>query len=662
LSYEISLSGQDIFVATNTANVPAVAPNAAFAGDGSRTSTTLALQLVEGGIDVSSLQLGGNFDACNPQSTVTVKTRSSASFTSELKDYDILKFSATPPAEASVTAITPQCRDLSGSNTFSISGTYVGINPVWSTSTGTLSNQSYSNGVATATLTLPSTTAGTSATVTLTVQTDNPQCNQPGTDSKTATVNPLPTVSAGDDKVINCNSENGQVTLTATSTPAGTYLWTASNGGTIVGATNALSVVVSSAGTYTFRSTTANGCFATDAAVVTRDVAAPVVSAGDDQALSCDTHTAQLSGSSTTAGATFAWVASNGGHIVSGGNTATPTVDAAGTYTLTVTNPANGCTATDVALVTAPVCATYCTYTQGFYGNKNGLAMLPGLLTTPITIGRAGHSFTIPANTSMVKSAAKLNSIMPGGNTPAVLKAGDCSMMTSCLSQYLTNQGRINNVLLSQTITLTLNTRLKGGILSSFAIKSGYIVTQGGCMQLNSSVVNYLTANGTKLATVSDLLNLANDVLGGTKTAGAGGVPSLSNINSVIDAINNIFDECKSFSGYFSTCPFFTTSNTSVRVVEDQLENLKALKLSTYPNPYNDKVRFVIQSPNSGKASLEVYNMLGQKLHTVFQGDVQAGTSQTYEYAVPEIYRSTLIYLYRQGDKIVTGKLLQAKK
>ncbi|MBK8347304.1 MAG: hypothetical protein IPL08_06635 [Saprospiraceae bacterium] len=45
-------------------------------------------------------------------------------------------------------------------------------------------------------------------------------------------------------------------------------------------------------------------------------------------------------------------VASNGGNIVSGGTTATPTVNAAGTYTLTVTQTATGCTATDAAVVT----------------------------------------------------------------------------------------------------------------------------------------------------------------------------------------------------------------------------------------------------------------------------------------------------------------------
>ncbi|MDQ3277162.1 MAG: T9SS type A sorting domain-containing protein, partial [Bacteroidota bacterium] len=196
---------------------------------------------------------------------------------------------------------------------------------------------------------------------------------------------------------------------------------------------------------------------------------------------------------------------------------------------------------------------------------------------------------------------------------------------------------------------------------STFPINSGYIVTQDGCTQLNSSVVNYLTANGTTTATVSDLLNLANDVLGGTKTAGAGGVPSLSAINAAIDAINNIFDGCKNFIGYYSTCPYSTMLTTSVRG-EEPLGTLNALKVSTYPNPFRDKVRFVIESPVSGRVSLEVYNMLGQKVHTVFQGHVTGGISQVVEYNVSLLRQGNLMYTLIMNGERVTGKLLYLKQ
>ena len=85
----------------------------------------------------------------------------------------------------------------------------------------------------------------------------------------------------------------------------------------------------------------------------------PNANAGLDKSIGCiSASTVQLSGSSTTTGVTFSWTASNGGNIVSGGNTATPTVNAAGTYILTVTIAA-GCTATDAVIVTAlqaPTC------------------------------------------------------------------------------------------------------------------------------------------------------------------------------------------------------------------------------------------------------------------------------------------------------------------
>ncbi len=72
--------------------------------------------------------------------------------------------------------------------------------------------------------------------------------------------------------------------------------------------------------------------------------------------LSCTVASVQLNGSSTTPNAQFSWTASNGGQILSGANTATPTVNAAGTYILTVTNPAGGCTAKDSTTATFIQC------------------------------------------------------------------------------------------------------------------------------------------------------------------------------------------------------------------------------------------------------------------------------------------------------------------
>jgi hypothetical protein len=79
------------------------------------------------------------------------------------------------------------------------------------------------------------------------------------------------------------------------------------------------------------------------------------------------------------------------------------------------------------------------------------------------------------------------------------------------------------------------------------------------------------------------------------------------------------------------------------------------------PNPFSDRIRFMLKSGVSGQGSLELYNTLGQKVKTVFQGYVNANQLQTIEYAVPNSQRSNLIYVFRVGNEQTSGKLIGLK-
>jgi hypothetical protein len=81
----------------------------------------------------------------------------------------------------------------------------------------------------------------------------------------------------------------------------------------------------------------------------------PDVNAGSDISITCDQPTGTLHGSSTTPGAIYSWTTTDG-VIDNGGQTANPQVSAAGTYTLQITNPACGYSATDVVTVTDVPC------------------------------------------------------------------------------------------------------------------------------------------------------------------------------------------------------------------------------------------------------------------------------------------------------------------
>jgi len=78
-----------------------------FAGNGGTVEVLSALQLVEAGIDLTAL--GVAVDVCSTAATFTVKSRSSTSFTSTLKDFVLVEFSLMPQPEASATNDGPVC-------------------------------------------------------------------------------------------------------------------------------------------------------------------------------------------------------------------------------------------------------------------------------------------------------------------------------------------------------------------------------------------------------------------------------------------------------------------------------------------------------------------------------------------------------------------------
>ena len=94
---EVPIPAGQAYIVTNGNNVDPAGNNTAFAGDGSASNTTLALQFVEMGINISALF--GNFDQCAPEATMLVKTRTSSSYTSELKDFSLFEFAITPQAD-----------------------------------------------------------------------------------------------------------------------------------------------------------------------------------------------------------------------------------------------------------------------------------------------------------------------------------------------------------------------------------------------------------------------------------------------------------------------------------------------------------------------------------------------------------------------------------
>jgi len=167
-----------------------------------------------------------------------------------------------------------------------------------------------------------------------------------------------PQANAGKADTLTCVRLSTNLAATASSGATFSYLWTTSGTGNILSGHTSLAPLVDNPGTYTLAVTnSANGCVSTSTVVVPENVKPPVVSAGADAVLTCAVTSLALTGSATGGAATYAWAASAGGNIQSGGTTPSPTIDRSGTYTLVATLLANGCTATDVAQVSTDTLA-----------------------------------------------------------------------------------------------------------------------------------------------------------------------------------------------------------------------------------------------------------------------------------------------------------------
>ena len=146
--------------------------------------------------------------------------------------------------------------------------------------------------------------------------------------------------------VLTCS--NPSTTLTASTTASGTttYSWTGPSGFTATGA----SVTATTAGTYNVTGTNSAGT-GTASVVVTGTTTPPAnVIAVNNGPQTCSNVAVLLTGSSATSGTTFAWSGPNG-FTATGATTNLTSLGQNGTYTLTATNPANGCTAITTTVV-----------------------------------------------------------------------------------------------------------------------------------------------------------------------------------------------------------------------------------------------------------------------------------------------------------------------
>jgi gliding motility-associated-like protein len=227
--------------------------------------------------------------------------------------------------------------------------------------------------------------------------------------TQNTTLPPLAIAGAG---VLTCATPT--LTLAGSSTAAGVQLTWATIAGvdtTVLAGGNNLPIT--QPGTYyLLGSSTTNGCENGIFVTINANQTPPLVDAGNTFTLDCAGETASLQGSASV-NATYQWSTVDG-NLVSGGNTLSPLVDEPGTYTLLVTNPANGCTASDAVEILPEIPVAYASVMQPSCVETTGVIQIDSItgLSDPIVYSLNGGAATdqdvfdavLPGNYTIVAS------------------------------------------------------------------------------------------------------------------------------------------------------------------------------------------------------------------------------------------------------------------
>jgi hypothetical protein len=234
------------------------------------------------------------------------------------------------------------------------------------------------------------------------------------------------------------------------------------------------------------------------------------------------------------------------------------------------------------------------------------------LLQNPLEIGipgTSGYSFTIETPQCVLDR-------LPGGGKSEALTDDDVDCTDNGYKTH--NDGRIKNALLAQTITMGLNLRLDENL---------------GDLDLDE--LFFYDYSGFSESTIQELYDMANNVLGGGSSS-----YNLGEIADALSAISDFFDECEELVD-----PANITTGIG--------NNLKeASSIALYPNPVNSRAAIEFNSKASAYTTLEVYNLMGKRVTTVFSGYTNSDETYSVTLNSSKLIPGVYILVLRNGKNL----------
>ena len=103
-------------------------------------------------------------------------------------------------------------------------------------------------------------------------------------------------------------------------------------------------------------------------------------------------------------------------------------------------------------------------------------------------------------------------------------------------------------------------------------------------------------------------------------------------------------------------------NNAKSAEITPVVKEFEYTELKVYPNPFSEQVRFEFVSPVAVQAKIDIYNMAGQMIRTIFDGFVEENTRYNAEFKPIDEVSGMYFYRMQLGDTIYNGKLVYKKE
>ena len=418
------------------------------------------------------------------------------------------------------------------------------------------------------------------------------------------------TATAGN--IITCT--NTSATLLGSSGTSGvTYSWTGPNNYTSA----VQNPVVTTPGIYTLVVNSTTGCSGTDTALVSSNTTAPGVSADNGGAITCRNVSVSITGTVSASGASYSWIGPNG--FTS--SALSTTVTKGGTYTLTATDPTNGCSGSAATVVAEN------TVVPGNLSISNTATIT--CLTNSIVI--TGSSSTPGVNYSWAGpngyTASSASATIMHGGLYTLTATDPVNGCNGVKSTTVAENTAVPAVTIGNTSPLSCSNPTVTLTANSTTPNAGYLWI-GPDDFIDVVPVTTVTEAGSYVLTVTDPVNGCTNTL----TTDVTGSPNCA---------------ARKVTGSTSNTPAATAVTTFTH--------------SAYPNPVTANGVIQFTSPSSTTVSVGIYNTLGACEKVLFKGTATANQQYKLSVLADQLHAGAYYYIINTNGKVYTGKLVIVK-